>query len=147
VADKEPREVLSHEQADPELFFANQTINNACATQAILSVLLNRSKEIEIGSELSNLKQFSMGLPFKDRGDAIGNSDTIRSQHNSFARNDPFIIEESNDPKGKAEDAFHFISYLPVNNQLYELDGLQKGPICFGECSDETWLPMARVQI
>jgi ubiquitin carboxyl-terminal hydrolase L5 len=50
-------------------------INNACATQAILSVLMNRDKEIDIGSELLNLKSFSMGLPFKDRGHVIGNSD------------------------------------------------------------------------
>lgn len=88
-----------------------------------------------------------MGLPFADRGHAIGNSEQIRLTHNSFARNDPFIIEESNDPKGEAEDAFHFISYLPVNGRLYELDGLQKGPICFGDCSEETWLPLAREQI
>ncbi len=70
-------------------------INNACATQAILSVLLNRANEIKIGRELEDLKAFSMGLPFKERGLTFGNSDSIRNTHNSFARNDPFIIEES----------------------------------------------------
>lgn len=75
VADTEPRVTIKHQDADPELFFANQVINNACATQAILSVLLNRHKEIELGSELENMRSFSMGLPYKDRGHAIGNSD------------------------------------------------------------------------
>jgi ubiquitin carboxyl-terminal hydrolase L5 len=44
---------------------------------------------------LEDLKAFSMGLPFKERGLTFGNSDSIRNTHNSFARNDPFIIEES----------------------------------------------------
>lgn len=110
-------------------------------------MLLNRHKEIELGSELENMRSFSMGLPYKDRGHAIGNSDQIRSSHNEFARNDPFVIEESDAGSGKGEDAFHFISYVPVNGQLYELDGLQQGPISFGECSDETWLPLAREMI
>ena len=61
-------------------------INNACATQAILSILLNRTKEIDIGDELRNLRSFSMDLNNKDRGWAIGNSETIREMHNSFAR-------------------------------------------------------------
>lgn len=53
------------------------------------------------------------------------------------------------DPKEKSgsEDAFHFISYLPFNGKLYELDGLQKGPICYGECTQDNWMAMARTQI
>ena len=61
-------------------------INNACATQAILSVLLNKQDEIEIGDELTNLFNFSIELNAKDKGFAIGNSDLIRNSHNSFAR-------------------------------------------------------------
>ncbi len=76
---------------------------------------MNRTKEIDIGAELLNLRLFAMGLPFKDRGHVIGNSDQIRLTHNSFARNDPFVIEESEAPSGKGDDAFHFISYVPVN--------------------------------
>ncbi|CDJ57459.1 ubiquitin carboxyl-terminal hydrolase isozyme L5, putative [Eimeria maxima] len=56
------------------LFFPNQTVENACATQAILSVLLNQRKEIKnIGEDLKGLWEFIKD--FKDptmRGEAIG---------------------------------------------------------------------------
>jgi len=47
---------------------------------------MNKSKDIEIGDELTNLRNFSIELPGKDRGWAIGGSDVIRTAHNSFAR-------------------------------------------------------------
>jgi len=47
---------------------------------------MNRSKELDIGDELKNLKSFSIEMSNKDRGLAIGNSDLIRESHNSFHR-------------------------------------------------------------
>ncbi|RYH08059.1 hypothetical protein EON65_41240 [archaeon] len=102
----------------PDLFFARQTTQNACATQAILSVLLN-SEHIDIGAELTEFKSFAIALDSESRGMAIGSSDSIRLVHNSFARADPFFIEETKDKDEKGE-AYHFVAYIPFQGRVYE---------------------------
>ena len=69
----------------------------------------------------------------KDKGYVIGNSEVIWTTHNSFAKQEPIQIENVK-TKDSDSDAFHFISYVPYNGRLYELDGLQNGPIDLGEC-------------
>eukprot|EP00947_MAST-08B_sp_MAST-8B-sp1_P000552 g552.t1 len=135
---------LGFEEA-PHIFFASQTVNNACATQAILSILLN-SAELELGPTLSNFKEFVGSLPPDMKGDAIGSSEEIRTAHNSFARPDPFVSEER---KASADDeAFHFIAYLPVADRVYELDGLTPGPVDLGaRGADGSWFAQARAEI
>lgn len=75
---------------------------------------MNRTKDIDIGTELKNLRDFSIEMNPKDKGWAIGNSEVIRTAHNSFARQEPFEIEYDKRAT-KEEDAFHFISYTPFN--------------------------------
>ncbi|KAI8249619.1 putative xanthine/uracil permease [Colletotrichum sp. SAR 10_98] len=123
--------------AAEQIFFAQQTIQNACGTQALLSVVLNKTADVEIGDKLTEFRDFTMVLPPEFRGEALSNSNLIRDVHNSFAKSSPFVDETQK--TGEAEDAFHFIAYTPINGKLYELDGLQPAPISHGPCDTDNF--------
>lgn len=77
------------------------------------------------------------------KGLTISNSQVISSVHNSFARQQIFEFDPS--MSKKQEDAYHFISYVPIDGRLYELDGLKAGPIDLGPIpADSDWTSVVK---
>ncbi|OAV97270.1 hypothetical protein PTTG_26102 [Puccinia triticina 1-1 BBBD Race 1] len=132
--------------APPGTWFAHQVITNACATLAILNAVMNipaAGSRIQLGETLGPLKEFSVDLDAQMTGELLTNSERIRAVHNSFARPDPFERDEPKQPS--TEDAYHFITYLPIQGQLFELDGLKALPVCHGPvAADASWTALAR---
>lgn len=63
--------------------------------------------------------------------------------HNSFARQTLFELD--NKRAQKDDDVFHFVSYVPINGRLYELDGMKEGPLDLGAVGDgQDWLNVVR---
>lgn len=139
------RRPLSIDEVPPDLFFAKQVITNACATQAILSVVFNAT-DVDLGTTLSDFKAFTASFPPDLKGEAIGASAELQKAHNAFARKDSFLHEgQVVQAVTGDEDVFHFVAYLPYQSKVYELDGLQSGPILIGEVQEnEAWYSVAR---
>ena len=132
------------------LFFATQMVHNA-AQQAILSILLNTPAVDAARS--SRRSRRSTGLPARaarPRDRAVGDRAHCAQL---FGRQEAFAVDEKrasekDDEVTRAQLArtrrsalrrlssaqvYHFISYVPHEGKLYELDGLKGGPICLGE--------------
>ncbi|KAF8063528.1 ubiquitin C-terminal hydrolase [Lyophyllum atratum] len=168
------------------VWFANQLSDDACASHAILNVLLN-CPDVDIGDELRRFKHDTEEMSPVMKGLAVTNSPPLREAHNSLARPADIrgalnaiattTLDEakakakpkpatntkrgtkpppakraktaksataSSPKKGKekerpeaddAEEAYHFIGYVPAYGKVWELDGLKSGPLEVGELS------------
>ncbi|KAL7790334.1 hypothetical protein V8C37DRAFT_384774 [Trichoderma ceciliae] len=155
------------------LWFANQTTSNACATFALLNIVMN-APDVELGDQLREFKLATRNLNTVLRGHEVSNNKFMRSIHNSFTRRmdhlnaDLWLENAVSDTRSKrsktgsrpskktsrkkrADDSygFHFIAYVPVDGHVWELDGLRSKPHRIGPIeSDETcWTNIARPQI
>uniref|UniRef100_A0A8C8JEA4 ubiquitinyl hydrolase 1 n=1 Tax=Oncorhynchus tshawytscha TaxID=74940 RepID=A0A8C8JEA4_ONCTS len=129
-----------------DMFFAHQLIPNSCATHALLSVLLNCSG-VELGTTLSRMKTFTKGFGPESKGYAIGNAPELAKAHNSHARPEPRHLPEKQNGISavRTMEAFHFVSYVPIKDRLFELDGLKAYPIDHGPWGEEEeWTDKAR---
>lgn len=95
--------------------------------------------KFNLGQILDDFKNFTTQFTPYDKGATLSNSDKIREIHNSFSKNTVFEIDNTM-LKTKQEDPFHFVSYLPINGKLIELDGLMSGPVDHGNVDETDWV-------
>jgi ubiquitin carboxyl-terminal hydrolase L5 len=81
------------------------------------------------------LQDFTVDFPPDIRGHTIGNADGIRTAHNSFAAPEAHLSDDKARKATEDDDVYHFVSYIHKNGVIWELDGLQQGPIRCCECS------------
>jgi ubiquitin carboxyl-terminal hydrolase L5 len=126
-------------------FFAQQVVNNACATLAVLNALGNVHPAPRTGPELGSLFEFSQALDPQTRGYALTSADWLRAAHNALSPPATVSLEELGLPREK-EDAYHFVVYVPKDGRVWELDGLQPYAIDHGPyaTSGEGWIKLAR---
>ncbi|KAI1724137.1 ubiquitin carboxyl-terminal hydrolase, family 1 domain-containing protein [Ditylenchus destructor] len=87
-------------------------------------------------------RSFTTGFDPASRGLCLSNSDEIRKVHNSFAREHYFEVGFG---KASKDDNFHFVTYVPINGQIYELDGLRSAPVLVGTVKEgDDWLNVVR---
>ncbi|KAI9717421.1 MAG: hypothetical protein M1812_004773 [Candelaria pacifica] len=156
------REEDPHEQGIecPEgLWFANQTIENACASVALLNIV-NNVPGAQLGVPLEQFRLSTQKLTPVARGDCIGDSDFIKNIHNSFARkmdmldSDLYLKGKATKKRSKTRKepapvndddvGFHFIAFVPVEGQVWKLDGLEKQPQMLGRYSTSDWLDLVK---
>lgn len=133
------------------MFFAHQIVANSCATHALLSIMLNCEEkgELSLGHTLRQLKQDCMYLDPESRGYAIGNTPQLAIAHNQHAKPSidiPTVPASKRGsyvatlPSGLVPDTYHFVSYVPIGDRLFELDGLKQWPIDHGPWAEtEDW--------
>jgi len=142
TADEEVVGTIVQDSRLENIFFAKQVINNACATQAILSALMNITEPaVKLGPTLQELKEFCSSFDAGMKGLTLSNSDQIRTVHNSFARQTLFEFDAK--AATKDDDVFHFVTYVPIKGRLYEIDGLKAGPVDHGAITGD-WMDTVR---
>lgn len=96
-----------------------------------------------MGETLSRLKTHTKGMSPENKGWAIGNTPELACAHNSHAMSQAKrrLDKSSGISTGRfTGEAFHFVSFVPIDGHLFELDGLKPFPMNHGPWKDpEDW--------
>lgn len=100
---------------------------------------------MDLGPTLSRLKAHTKGMSPENKGWAIGNTPELARAHNSHASSGTKRRLDRNSggvSTGRfTGEAFHFVSFVPINGKLFELDGLKPYPQDHGPWEDsEQWV-------
>ncbi|KAF3352163.1 hypothetical protein VdG1_00644 [Verticillium dahliae VDG1] len=141
-------EVDDEQGQDDAIWFANQTTDNACATVAMMNIVMN--SDVELGPELQafrdSTKDINSAAAFKKNAKkraraAAAGTNTTPKKRKSIAAATP---KRKKKTKIDSDSGFHFIAIVPAHGAVWELDGLKNGPVRLGPVHDDAdWVAAA----
>jgi ubiquitin carboxyl-terminal hydrolase L5 len=117
---------------DKDLIFSKQILKNIISTQSLIELILNNEDKIDIGPNLKELKTSMREMDPLSRTVSFMNNEKIRNEHNKFKvdlSNELNINDNTNYNDNDNDDIYNFITFFHFKNAIYEIDGLQEGPI------------------
>ncbi|GLV38493.1 Ubiquitin carboxy-terminal hydrolase [Carabus blaptoides fortunei] len=132
--DKQAAEIKASGQSiSPDVFYMKQVVPNACGTVALIHSVANSNDAIQLGD--GHLKQFlddCKTMSPDDRGDFLQKADNIINAHKEIAQEGQ---TEAPDPDCPVNH--HFVAFVHVDGNLYELDGRKEFPINHGPTTQD----------
>ena len=106
---------------DPQLVFWPQALNRPTLSQALLTALLNLQK-VDAGPQIAGLRELLLPLDPETKTQVISASPLLTS-----------VAPQASSCEG------HYAVYVPLQTKVYELAGLNAGPVSVAEFQDEDW--------
>ncbi|CAL4093265.1 unnamed protein product [Meganyctiphanes norvegica] len=124
-----------------KVYFMKQFVGNACGTVALIHSLANNTDKISLsdGALKTFLKKTESMNP-EERGHSLEEDEGISQAHEASAQEGQSAMV---DRDTKLDT--HFIAFVHVEGNLYELDGRKKFAINHGDTTPETLLPDSAV--
>ncbi|KAJ8012566.1 hypothetical protein DPEC_G00044190 [Dallia pectoralis] len=125
------------QEVSPDVYFMKQTIGNACGTIGLIHAVANNQQnlEFELDSPLKRFLVESSKLSSEDKAAFLENDESIRVTHESSAQEG-----QTEAPSIDDKVDLHFIAFVNVGGDLYELDGRKPFPVTHGTTSEEFFL-------
>ncbi|KAK3305531.1 uncharacterized protein B0T15DRAFT_493689 [Chaetomium strumarium] len=114
-----------------DVWFANQTTNNACATIALLNIIMNVD---------------GLSLDLLNAALALDNKvDRALTAKKSKKSNKRVKRRRAGSAESEGGSGYHFIAFVPRGQRVWLLDGLSSAPVCIGEyAQDQHWTSVMR---
>ncbi|XP_066515372.1 ubiquitin carboxyl-terminal hydrolase isozyme L1 [Hoplias malabaricus] len=118
-----------------DVYFLKQTVVNSCGTVGLVHAVANNQDKVtfESGSALKKFLEETAGMSPADRAKQLEKNQAIQETHDEIAA-------EGQCQPGEDKVNFHFITFVNVNGQLYELDGRIDGPVNHGVTNPDSFV-------
>ncbi|XP_077584189.1 ubiquitin carboxyl-terminal hydrolase isozyme L3 isoform X1 [Stigmatopora nigra] len=134
---EEERLKLQGQEVSKDVYFMKQTIGNACGTIGLIHAVANNLAHLEFepDSAMKKFVELTCKMSPQERGALLEKDESIRVMHESSAQEG-----QTEAPSSDEKVNLHFIAFVNVGGQLYELDGRKPFPILHGKTTEDSLL-------